>query len=158
METGGDFPPGLALPGIPSGGFISRIRISRLKLLPNRSSALRAIRSPDGRLDRTRSRLLCPSWDRIPRRRSSAGPTEFSPNGPPGGARSYHHAPRTQLPKRLARNLSVETGLAPSRSAARSRAKPHEIWSKARFWPRSVNFETMDFAICCLDQLLFAII
>ena len=35
METSGDFPPGLALPGIPSGGFISRTRISRLKLLPD---------------------------------------------------------------------------------------------------------------------------
>jgi len=64
----------------PRGGFISRIGISRLKLLPDRPSFLRAIRSPDGRFDRTRCRLFRPSWHRMPSRRSSVGPTRVSPD------------------------------------------------------------------------------
>src|SRR5260370_8702508 len=46
METSGDFPPGLALPGIPSGGFISRTRISRLKLLPDRPASCEPLGAP----------------------------------------------------------------------------------------------------------------
>ena len=46
METGGDFPPGLALPGILSGGFISRIRISRLKLLPTGPASCEPLGAP----------------------------------------------------------------------------------------------------------------
>jgi hypothetical protein len=150
-------------PGIPSGGFISRTRISRLKLLPDRPSFLRAIRSPDGRFNRTRSRLLCPSWHRKPSRRSSASVGTAAPGCPSraqlGSCRRSgqlrirrspdnspcraNRAPRAQLPKEFARNLSVETGLAPSHSApeaAPSRAPSGRKHIFGQIW---LYFETL---------------
>src|ERR1700687_3492196 len=85
-----------------------------------------------------------------PDRIQSKRPAHLSQLLPP---RSQNTTPEKARQKSVRRD-----GACPVSLCARSRAKPREIWSKARFWPGLVNFETMNFATCCRDQLLFAII
>src|SRR5580700_4449188 len=40
------------------------------------------IGAPDGRFKRTRCRIFCPPWHRVPRGRFSIGPTNHGPTGP----------------------------------------------------------------------------
>ena len=163
MENGGDFPPGLALPRHPLGGIHQQNQNLAAKAAPRPASSLRVIRSPDGRFNRTRSRLLCPSWHRKSSRRSSARvgtaaagcPSRAqlgscrrsgqlwircSPDNSPCRA---NRAPRAQLPKEFARNLSVETGLAPSHSAPEAAPSRAESGRKRVFGQIWLYFETL---------------
>jgi hypothetical protein len=107
-------------PDIPSGGFIGQTDLATYnfaaKAAPRPSSFCRAIRSPDGRFDRTRCRLFCPPWHRKPRRRFSTSPVPTKRVSPGGSARCAHprlRAPGPQLPKEPAGRSSSVGACAP---------------------------------------------
>lgn len=66
------------------------------RLLPDRASVVRTIRSPDGRFDRTRCRLVYSSWHRKPSPSRFAAPPSESPRR----ANPPRRAPTTQLSKK----------------------------------------------------------
>ena len=68
MQKSGGF-PGLAHQTSPRGDYIRNVKLGKdlaSEAAPDRPAS-HALRSPDGRFDGTRSRLLCPSRHRMPR-------------------------------------------------------------------------------------------